>query len=972
MKKRNWTTIVFLAMVYMALGYPFPALGQRTGHGSEDSSMGAALAGPAKIIVADDSSYAPFSFMDAQGQPAGITVDIWTLWSRKTGIAVDFSLMEWNAALAAVREGRADAVGGLFRTTGREAFFDFSQPFFTVETTIFFHKQILGIRGLADLQGFTIGVVKDDSAEELIRQKYPTALPATFPSTEDMVRAAVDGKIRVFVADTAVGLFYLAKLDQADMFRHTATPIAANRQHTAVAKGNAALLTTVQQGFDRIDEKEIQAIVQSWTGRTHALSLPWGIIGFCTAGVASVVGLVIAWNIMLKRRITFSLAAVEERNRQLKDSEARFRALFDLAPFACVVSDFKGRYRMVNQNFCKLLNLKEQNVIGHTLEELGFSLTGTDTGAVKDELIRLGSVSNKEVTVLTPEKEPRTSLYSGKIIELEGEKVVLTATVDITPLRQAEQQRRESEYRFRAFFNSNPEGIVLMSLDGKILDISKTFTKMSGYNASAVKGRHFNELVPDVHHQKALHTFSAIKSGLSQEKSLETALICRDGRELPISVKGWRAADEKSAPVMIGVFIRDLTREKNLALENKNLQKQLIHTQKLDAIGTLAGGIAHDFNNILAGMIGYTELCLKDEAPAPDNKRYAYLTRVLEAGHRAKDLVRQILTFSRKEETVMGVVAMTPLIKESIKLLRATLPATIQIDQNISARPDTTSGDPTQIHQVVMNLCTNAYHAMREKGGILTISLENIRLESGRKSLSMEIPPGDYLKLGIRDTGSGIPPQVLDRIFEPYFTTKKMNEGTGLGLSVTLGIVRSHNGLIELDSRVNEGTRFDIYFPLANQAEAKSPARAGSLPKGEGQRLLIVDDEFFFMDVVRETLGHLGYQVVACQSSLKALETFRQAPGKVDLIITDQTMPEMTGVQLIAEIRKTGSMLPILLCTGYSDTVTEQSARHYGINQFLMKPVTTDDLAWAVHDALHGRKEKSILPEPMEHPAEET
>lgn len=950
--KQYRTLLAFVTMTCLAAGYHSPALGQRTINESKGRSTAFASAIPTKITVADDNSYAPFAFIDAKGQPAGITVDIWNLWSHKTGIAVEFCLLEWEAALAAVRDGKVDVVGGLFRTPERDAFFDFSRPFFTVETTIFFHKQIHGVRSLSDLQGFTIGVVKDDSAEESIRQKYPTFLLTTFPGTADLVQAAVAGKIKVFVADTEVGRFYLAKFDQADNFRQASAPVTVNRQHTAVSKGNTKLLAIVQQGFDKIDKKDIQAIVQTWTGRSVFSSIPWIAIGFGGAGIALIVSLVIIWNVMLKRKVADAMRAVEQRNRQLQDSEVRFKELFDLAPFPCVVSDFTGRYLMVNQTFCDSNDLSEQEVIGHTLEELGFSIEKQDSAAVTEELVRSGIVTNKEVKVISPHRGTLVLLYSSKIIELEGQHVALSATVDITQLRQAEQGLRAGEFRFRTFFNSNPEGIALMDFSGNILDINKTFTKMSGYEAVALKGRHFIELVPDIHQQKALNSFLAIKSGLLQETFLEISLICMDGEQLPIAVKGWRMTDEKSAPVMIGVFIHDITERKHAEAEKEKLQMQLIQSQKQEAIGTLAGGIAHDFNNILGGMIGYTELVLMNETPTLDNKKITHLRRVLEAGNRAKELVQQILRFSRKEETVMGVVAMTPLIKESIKLLRATLPTTIRIDQRITAKPDTICGDPTQIHQVLMNLCTNAYHAMRENGGVLTISLENVTLESARKAMAIEVPPGTYLKLIIQDTGCGITPDVLDRVFEPYFTTKKVNEGTGLGLSVTLGIVRNHNGLIEVQSSIGEGTRFKIHLPLHNQAAAEKIRPAVDLPRGNGQRVLVVDDEFFFLDVVRQNLEYLGYQVTACQSSLKALEAYKQTSGKVDLLVTDQTMPEMTGIQLIAEIRKTGATMPVILCTGYSETVTEQSAKHYGINRFLLKPVTITDLAQAVHKAL--------------------
>ena len=949
----NIRPLRFVALIALALWVPVSTMGQETSHTPAGRTAGATSTHPAKITIADDHSYAPFSFIDAQGQPAGITIDIWSLWSRKTGIPVEFTLMEWDAALAAVRNGKADAVGGLFRTPEREVQFDFSHPFFTIETSIFFHTQIHGIRGLADLEGFIIGVVKGDSAEEHIRQEYPKASLAVFPGTEELVQAAVAGKITVFVADDEVGRFYLAKLDQANSFHKASTPVAVNRQYTAVGKGNSELLAHIQAGLDRIDEKEINAIVDAWTGRKLLSSIPWLTICLVVICVTLLAGVVLIWNVMLKRKVTTALEVVEQRNRQLKASESQFKALFDLAPFACVVSDLQGSFLMVNQAFCRFNQLKESDAIGHTMKDLGFSVDQHDAETSIRELEQFGSVTNKETTIVSPRGERHVSLYSSRVTEVQGKQVILSATVDITPLRQAEQELRASEYRFRTFFNSNPEGIALMDFHGKILDINKNFARIVGYEPDEIRNRQFTDLLVDSYQSKAMQTFNAIRAGISRDVTDEMTLIRKDGTQLPITANGWRVTDEKSNPVMIGVFVHDLTREKKLAQEKMELQTQLAHSQKLDAIGTLAGGIAHDFNNILVGIIGYTELALKAEAHTPNSPKNAYLNGVLEAGLRAKELVRQILKFSRREKAVMGSVSMTPLIKEAVKLLRATLPATIRIEQRISANRDTIDGDPTQIHQVVMNLCTNAYHGMREKGGLLIINLENVTLQNPRKALSLEIPPGDYVKLIVEDTGCGISAQVMARIFEPYFTTKDKNEGTGLGLSVTLGIVRSHSGLIEVESSPGMGTKFAVHLPLAREAETKNLLPSGDLPRGNNQRVLVVDDEFFFLDVVRENLEHLGYQVTSCQSSLQAIEILTQAPDQVELLITDQTMPDLTGVQLIAEIRKVGVTLPVLLCTGYSETVTEQSAKHYGISKLLMKPITITDLAWAVHEILN-------------------
>jgi CheY-like chemotaxis protein len=304
----------------------------------------------------------------------------------------------------------------------------------------------------------------------------------------------------------------------------------------------------------------------------------------------------------------------------------------------------------------------------------------------------------------------------------------------------------------------------------------------------------------------------------------------------------------------------------------------------------------------------------------------------------------------------MAPISIAPIVKESIKLLRSTLPATIQIEQNIQDHSDKVIGDPTQILQVMMNLCTNAYHAMRERGGILTISLENVVLHTPKKFMTLKVPPGDNIKIGISDTGHGISPQNMERIFEPYFTTKHVNEGTGLGLSVIMGIIKSHNGLITVESELGKGTRFDVYFPLTQAKTTEAVEPVPVIPTVNQERILLVDDEPFFLDIVKENLEALKFKVFANGSSLKTLEIFKENPKGFDFVITDQSMPEMTGLQLIAEIRNINPDIPIILCTGYTEKVSEQSAKYYGITKFLMKPVIFRDLAFAVQDALQ-RKE---------------
>jgi signal transduction histidine kinase len=384
--------------------------------------------------------------------------------------------------------------------------------------------------------------------------------------------------------------------------------------------------------------------------------------------------------------------------------------------------------------------------------------------------------------------------------------------------------------------------------------------------------------------------------------------------------------------------------------ERQQLAEQLRQAQKMEAIGTLAGGIAHDFNNILAAILGFAELATSHLPPS--STVWHYLQAVLTAGKRARDLVQQILAFSRKQSSERQRCHLQPLLKETLTLLRAALPSTIVIHQHIAEEAGAVVVDPTQIHQVVMNLCTNAAHAMRDKGGLLEVGLEAVEVDVPLAAQHPALTPGPYVRLTVRDTGHGMTPEVVQRIFEPYFTTKAPGEGTGMGLAVVHGIVLSHGGAITVASTPRQGTAFAVYLP--QMAEGAPPRKAPPLtplPLGK-ECILFVDDEAALAAMGQAMLERLGYEVVACSSSLEALEMFRAAPRRFDLVITDQTMPYLTGEALVRTLRDMRPDVPIILCTGFSHSLDAQKAQALGINAFLMKPWQGDDLARAVREAL--------------------
>jgi two-component system, cell cycle sensor histidine kinase and response regulator CckA len=391
-------------------------------------------------------------------------------------------------------------------------------------------------------------------------------------------------------------------------------------------------------------------------------------------------------------------------------------------------------------------------------------------------------------------------------------------------------------------------------------------------------------------------------------------------------------------------------------VERRRLEAQLRQAQKMEAIGTLAGGIAHDFNNILMAILGYTELALGDIGQ--ESRAWHYLHEVRKAGVRAKTLVQQILTFSRRTEHPRQPVQLSLLIAEALAFLRASLPSTITIQPVIAPDVGPVLADPTQLHQVLLNLCTNAAHAMRETGGRLEVRLEAIDVDAQGTGQPPEVPPGPYACITVTDTGHGMPPDVMERMFEPFFTTKGPGEGTGMGLALVHGIVTSHGGAVTVASAVGQGTTFTVYLPRCTDKESTTAPQEGAPAApapGGAARVLFVDDEVALARLGEAMLQQLGYEVVACTSSAEALAVFCAAPQRFDLVMTDHTMPSLTGAELAQVVRRLRPDVPIILCTGFSADLHTARARDLGIDAVLLKPLAMQDLAQTLQQVLAVR-----------------
>jgi signal transduction histidine kinase len=390
----------------------------------------------------------------------------------------------------------------------------------------------------------------------------------------------------------------------------------------------------------------------------------------------------------------------------------------------------------------------------------------------------------------------------------------------------------------------------------------------------------------------------------------------------------------------------DVTQFKELEKKQKKAEEQLRQAQKMEAIGNLAGGIAHDFNNLLASIIGFTELAIGEVQKGTSLE--SSLQEVYSAGQRAKDLVKQILAFARQSDEERSPIQPGIVAKEIQKFIRSTIPSTIDICHHIESEA-WIMGNVTQIHQVLMNLCTNAAHAMEDAGGVLEISVKDVILE--KEALSAEIRPGAYVEIKVTDTGIGIPPEIVESIFDPYFTTKGPGEGTGLGLAMAQGIVESYGGKITVESQLGKGTTFTLYLPMIEKQSDQDVSLPEPLPTGT-ERILFVDDEAAITEIGKRILEQLGYSVDIRTSSTEALALFKAKPEDFDLLLTDMTMPDLTGDRLAVEVMTIRPDLPVILCTGYSKKVSEETAATLGIKAFVYKPVVKADLAKTVRKVL--------------------
>ena len=538
------------------------------------------------------------------------------------------------------------------------------------------------------------------------------------------------------------------------------------------------------------------------------------------------------------------------------------------------------------------------------------------------------------IGVMVVQSYTNSSLYTNEhleILELISGQIALA--ID---RKRAEEER----VRLATAIENAAEGVLIMDEKGSIQYANPAFETITGYSLEESKGKISRILKSGKKGAKYnKEIWDKISNGEIWNGYISSKKKNNSSYEEEITISPIR--DEGGKIINYVAIRRDVTEQKRLA-------DQLRQSQKMEAIGTLAGGIAHDFNNIIGAISGYTELTMDD---VTNENSLRNLQQVLKASHRAKDLVQQILAFSRLTEQEWKPLQICSIVKETLKLLRASLPATIEIRQDIQSNSSLILADPIQIHSLMMNLSTNAHHAMLEKDGILEVTLKEVEIGAEMALLHQELAPGKYIRLSVSDTGTGINPEIMDRIFDPYFTTKEVGEGSGMGLALVHGIVKNHHGEITVESELGKGTIFSVFLPVIQKEVKDKTKKVGNIPGGD-ETILYVDDEKNLVRVSKQRLERLGYTVVGTMDSIEALKIFTKDPDYFDLIITDQTMPKMTGAELAQKVLKIRPDIPIILSTGYSELISKEKSKAMGISEFIMKPLFAEEIATLIRSVL--------------------
>lgn len=915
---------------------------------------------PKSITVVVDDNYPPFIFRDASGQTQGILKDTWALWASHTGIGVDLQAMDWGKAQAVMAAGQADVIDTVFETEARKAIYDFSAPYAKLDVPLFFHKSVSGIVNIDSVKGFTVGVKEGDACIDALRSRDVDSLKM-YASYAEVIAAAGAGDVRVFCVDKDPAVYLLNQQGLADEFRHS-LPLYTGEFHRAVLKGNTAMLKTVEDGFMLITEAERKVIEQKWYGAEIGVL---GLLRFADyaryaayvlLGVFFLAVALVLWNLSLRGRVAKKTAELTQTIDQLhvaktaaEQSLGQLNATLAAIPDLMFEVGLDGEYFDFHSVSNSLLVAPAPSLLGKTINDvMPEGAAGIVLSALR-EANESGVSHGRQIRLSVPEGLRWFELsIARKAVKPGREPRFIVLSRDITDRKHADEALASKTALLRDTFDNMGEGICIFDAKLRLASWNRRFAELLDFPASLLnESTTFTDIM----------RFNALRGeygpGDPEEQVRERERLAAHVRpHLSERVRpNGTVIEIRGVPLPGGGFIStfaDITERRQAEKARESLAGQLRESQKMQAIGTLAGGIAHDFNNIIAAILGNTALAQQDAVGNP--RAMESLEEIHKSATRARALVQQILSFSRRQPTARKPISMVTVIEDSVRLLRATLPGRIELEFQADGETPQVLADHTQIQQVVINLVNNAMQAMQDAPGQIKIKLDTVVLDA---ALAQALPalralhatyPGRAVRLSIADNGPGMDAATMERIFEPFFTTKPIDEGTGLGLSVVHGIVQTHEGAITVDSRPGHGATFTVYLPVAQTmacasapAEPEpvvSPPAAGA---GSAQRILYLDDDETLVFLVTRLLRRRGHQVSGFVNQQAALAAIRGNPAAFDLVVTDYNMPGMSGLDVAREIRTLRADLPVAVASGFVDEALQDQASGAGVRELILK-----------------------------------
>lgn len=913
------------------------------------------------------TNFPPYIIPKQNGTPEGIAIDYLNLIAQRTGVKFNYysSGKPFSEALEGLKKHQGpDLISTMMSTPERQKTILFSKQFFASPYVIFMRADDKRfITAMPDLADKTIASVKGTVLTEMMLRDYPNSNFVYFKNDIQAIEAVSNQQADTYIGNLTLASYHILSKGLYNMKIAAPSPFGDHEFSMGIRNDWPQLVSIINKGLDSITQEEQLAIRNKYISIKYDQSnnvdiFKWFIVA---AGISSgIILLFLFWNRSLKNQVSKRTAdlleEISERKQaeeQLRKSENRFRDLAENLSDFIWEFDENDIFTYASPGVKNLLGYTSDEIIGKSAFEL---MPSSEREKVRKEF--------------TPLKEKRESFShllnvnmhkNGKLVVLESSGV---PTFDndgnykgyrgidrnITERKNAEKALAESEERFRLHFQNAPMPYQSLNYDGFFIDVNPAWLETLGYKREEVIGKSFGDFLLPEMEEHFKYNFPRFKDK-GEILGVEFEMVKKDGSVIMVRFNGKIGYDEKGNFKQTHCIFQDITEARKAEKEKEKLEIRLRQAQKMEAIGTLAGGIAHDFNNILGVILGYADMA-KEDVPA-DTKYAKDLEKVLIAGNRAKDLVKQILAFSRQSDIERVPIQLQSLVKESLKILRASIPTTIEIQNEIDSHCGVVLADPTQVHQVLMNLCTNANHSMEDSGGTLKIELKKVLIDKGPEQKSLNIAPGEYVELIVSDTGCGIGPDVIDNIFDPYFTTKEAGKGTGMGLAIIHGIMAEYGGSITVESKLGEGSAFHVYFPVVANEELPADKVAKEIPMGY-EHILFIDDEELLAEMGQDMLERLGYTVTVRKSSLDALSTFQNNPKDFDVVITDQTMPGITGSDLARRFLQIRPDIPIILCTGYSNLIDEVSAKAVGIREFALKPLTKGVIAKLIRKVLDG------------------